>query len=188
MDENYRERFIPPNFENGINILGLSFQAIYLIEGGLLGIAAFLGFFFLFKNAFQMSDFGQIVGFSLVFAAILAFLGIRGINDEPLSTFLVNLIQFAKNKRTAYYNPRVKKEAVSYTEERESSDTAQEAIPRERILALIEDIKEKHPGKTFVDDSIFNPDSMQFADDKALEEKLRQEEKEREKIEKGKKK
>lgn len=179
MDEEYNVKHIPPNFENGINFLGLSFKPIYLIEGAVCGILAFLGFFFLFRKFFGMSDIGQTAGISLVFAGILTFLGIRGVNDEPISTCLYNLITFVKNKRTAFYNPRVKKEAVSFEEERVNTDPAAEAIPRERILALINNLKEKHSDKVYVDESFFNPDLMQFEDDKLLEEKEKQEEKEK---------
>lgn len=185
MDEEYKVKHIPPNFENGVNILGLNFRAIYLIEGLILGILAGIGSFFFLKNLIGMSDIGQTAGLSLAAGGILAFVGIRGLNDEPISTFLLNLVRFVKNKRTTYYNPRVKKEAVSFTEERENNPAA-EAIPRERILALIEEMKEKHPGKTYVDDSFFNPDLMQFEEDKLLEELKKAQEKERRKEEKRK--
>lgn len=178
MDEEYKVRFIPPNFENGINILGLNFSAVFLIEGGILGIAAFLGAFLLLRNGFGITDIGRGIGYSLALGGIVAFVGVRGLNDEPISTFTINLIKFAKNKRTTYYNPRVKEEAVSYADEQAQKDPSAEVIPRERILALIDEIKDKHPG-AYVDESVFNPDIMQFAEDKALEEKQRQEEKEK---------
>lgn len=171
MDEEYNVKHIPPNFENGINILGLSFKAIFLIEGIIIGILSFAGIFVLITKFFGVTDIGQAAGISLAFAAVLAFFGIRGLNDEPISTFLYNLLLFAKKRRTAYYNPRVKKEAVSFQEERENMDPASEAIPRERILALVNDLKEKHTDKVYIDDSFFNPEFMEFEDDKILEDR-----------------
>lgn len=176
MDEQYKERFIPPNFENGVNIFGLNFKAVFLIEGGVLGVISFFLFFFAIKDLFGITDFGQTAGISIAFASVIAFFGIKGINDEPLTTFLFNLMLFAKGRRTAFYNPRVKEEAVSYTKEREELDPSAEAIPRERILALIDEMKEKRQGKAFIDESTFNPVSMQFEEDKILEEKKKQEE------------
>ena len=170
MDEEYRTRQIPPNFENGINVLGVSFKPIFLIEGGVLGILGLVIFFFLFKEGLGMEDTGQIIGYSLIFAAAGAFIGIKGINDEPLTTFIVNLKFFSSHRRTAFYNPRIKREARPYkvaVMENKGSLAKEDMIPRDRIIALASDIKEKYQGaNAFVDESSYDSDAMVFEDDR----------------------
>ena len=177
MDENYKTIYIPQNFENGINVFGMNFRTRFIVEGIVVGALTTISAFLLFKNSFGIGNFGQLIGYSIAIGGVFTFLGIKGINDEPLSSFLANMLSFAKKKRTTYYNPRVKKEAVSYTDERSSKGGQEEAIPRERILAIIDGLKEKYPAASS-DADMFDPSLMQFADDKLLEDTLREQEKE----------
>ena len=139
-DEEYKARPIPTNYENGVNIGGLNFQGIYLIEGIVLFVIfAAIPFFILWNLG--ITDVGSILGICMVFGGIASFAGFKGINDEPITTFLFHMFKFFKNRRIAYYNPRIKLEAIPYLDEK---NDVSKMIPRERILAAFEKIKENY--------------------------------------------
>jgi len=134
--EEYRLRRIPENYENGIHIAGFCFRPIFLIEGSILCIVlGSVSFFCMLK--FGLKDFGQMIGISLVFAGSGLFIGIKGINDEPITLFLKHLKTFNKNKRVSLYNPRIKTEAKSIFDEKQK-----ELLPKEKILAIFNKYKD----------------------------------------------
>lgn len=130
----YRLRKIPDNFENGINLLGFNFKPIFFIEGIVLGIICFaltIAVLFVFGIRHISSS---IIGICLVPCILAAFLGIKGINDEPLTMFIRNLRYFNCHKRTTYYNPRIKTEIKSIGDD--LSNAGAYILPRDRIIAL----------------------------------------------------
>lgn len=132
--EEYRVRKIPDNFENGINFAGFNFRPIFLIEGIILGILFFgvsIGLMFAFGIR---SISSSTIGICLVPSVLAIILGIKGINDEPLTTFIKNLRYFNTSKRTTYYNPRIKTEIKSIGSGGDNS--GQYILPRDRIIAL----------------------------------------------------
>jgi len=135
-DEQYETRHIPANFESGITIIGMSFSIRFLIEGAILGMAG--GFAtYLYLASVKIGDKATLIGVSLAIGALLLVFGLKGINDEPISLFIINLLKFSKGKQTAYYNPRVKTEAKApISDENEPSSL-------DRISTAIENIKEK---------------------------------------------
>jgi len=138
-NEDYRVRQIPDNFGNGINIGGMHFPVIFLVEGVILAIIFLLLTFGILK-LLGMTDIGQIFGICLVFSGIALVVGIKGINDEPITVFLKNLSDFRKGRRTAFYNPRIKLEAKSVLN---AGENDAEIIPKEKIMAALSKYKEK---------------------------------------------
>ena len=132
--EEYRIRRIPDNFENGINFAGFNFKPIFLIEGIVLGIIFFvLAIAIMFACGIRHIN-SSTIGICLVPCVLAIILGIKGINDEPLTTFFKNLRYFNSNKRTTYYNPRIKTEikSIGY----DLSNSGAYILPRDRIIAL----------------------------------------------------
>ena len=168
-NEEYKIRVIPDNFGNGVNILGMHFKALFLIEGVVLAVIMLVLSLIVLK-ALGMDDLGEMLGLCLVFSGIALFVGIRGINDEPITTFIKNFSDFNKKKRTAYYNPRVKLEAKSIKMENQDKQN-KDAIPREKILAFFNkyketlDKKQQEKAKAFEEKNSFDKDNMYFEDD-----------------------
>ena len=166
MDEDYKVRQIPDNFGSGINVAGMHFGVIFLIEGIVFAVLLFF-ISFAVLSLMGMNDIGQMLGICLVFAAIALFIGVKGINDEPITTFAKNLSYFNKNRRTAYYNPRIKLEAKSVRMQ-EKSDAE---IPREKIMAALNkykeaiDKKQQEKAKAFEEANAFDKSNMFFEDD-----------------------
>ena len=166
MEEDYKVRKIPENFENGIHIAGFSFKPIFLIEGIILAVIA-MGIAILVMKSIGMNDIGQMIGFALVFGGVALFLGLKGINDEPLTTYIKHLSEFNKGRRVAYYNPRIKVEAKSIFMEKNKED--KDAIPREKIIAFFNkykaaiDKKQQEKAKILKED--MDSGSMFFEDD-----------------------
>jgi len=132
--EEYCERYIPDNYENGINFAGFNFRPIFLIEGIILGIIFFALSIFLLYVCGNRRINSSTIGICLVPSVLAVVIGIKGINDEPLTTFIKNLRRFNCNKRFAYYNPRIKTEIKSIYATGE--DGSHYILPRDRIIAL----------------------------------------------------
>ena len=129
-EEKLIDREIPENYENGINFAGFSFKTIFLVEGIILGIICFGLMLFI------ISLFGKItsssIGIALVPTLGAIFLGIRGINDEPITAFLGNVSRFNKSRRVVYYNPHIKNEAKSIA----SDEQNHQVLPKDKLVAL----------------------------------------------------
>ena len=132
--EEYRIRKIPDNFENGINFAGFNFKPIFLIEGIILGVICFV-LMIVLLFAFGIRHISSsTIGICLVPCVLAVILGIKGINDEPLTTFFRNLRFFNSKKRITYYNPRIKTEIKSI--KNNLSNEGAFVLPRDRIIAL----------------------------------------------------
>ena len=112
-----REVQIPINFENGLNVSGNNFSARNIIEACIL--APLVAIILLMIVA--PLDIPLNLKITLIFTAIILVGGgaLMGINNDPLSTFLINTIRSNLKKRAAYYNPRIKFEAKSALEDEE---------------------------------------------------------------------
>ncbi len=172
MDDSYEQyhiRRIPENFGNGVDIAGLHFQTRFLIEGVVLAVITLAASFATLKFI-GLTDIKQLIGICLVFVFIALILGIKGINDEPITKFISNAIAFRKKRRTAYYNPRIKFEARSVINEDKTAED-KDAIPREKILALFNkykaayDKKQQEKAKAFEERNAFDEHNMFFEDD-----------------------
>ena len=132
-DQEVAQFFIPGNFQSGINFAGLTFSGSRLIQAGVLAAIPFaIAFYVLPAMGFEL-DIAPTISATLVFAVALGYFGIFGINGDSLLGFLSNVMKFNKGKRTAYYNPRVKTEAVSYDYD---SDEDKQLLPRDKVIAM----------------------------------------------------
>ena len=168
-NEDYKVRRIPENFGNGINIAGFHFRVIFLVEGIILALIMLIISFIVMKSI-GLKDIGSMLGVALVFVGVALFIGIKGINDEPITTFIGNIMFFNKHRRTAYYNPRIKLEAKSVMAEKIENEN-KDAIPREKILAFFSkyktamDKKQQEKAKAFEEANAFDKSQMYFEDD-----------------------
>jgi len=170
-------RYIPENYEIGINVGGMHFRTRNFIEGLVLAVV-FGGLSYCFFNKMSFIEYGTRIGLIISFAVMGLVLGIIGINDEPISVFFLNWIRFLKNKRSAFYNPhtktrdknKVKPYLFTYKEEKES-------ISSEKISSFYRKFKssiEKNQIEKMVEyqkANTFNETTMFFQDDDGSYEK-----------------
>lgn len=162
---------IPKNFQAGINLFGGSYEFGNIIQGIIMaGLGVFIifgGCKFLHINASIESR----IGFALALGGTLGYLGLAGIEGETLIGLIKNIILFEKNKRTAYYNPRIKKEACTCVFERED-----EILPRDKILMMYDkykqEINKKDQDKALMSQFSLNEnEDMFFNDDEGFVDK-----------------
>ena len=132
-------RRIPDNFENGINFAGFSFKPIFLVEGIVLGVVCFGLTLFIISLFGKDAINSTSIGIALVPTLGALFLGIKGINDEPITTFLGNVSKFNKSRRIAYYNPRIRTDEKSICESESQSDTG--VLSKDSIIAVFSKVK-----------------------------------------------
>jgi len=173
--EEYLIRKIPDNFENGINFAGFSFKPIFLIEGIILGAISFAITMFIISLFGKEAINSTTIGIALVPTLGSVFLGIKGINDEPVTTFLGNLSKFNKNKRIASYNPRIRTEKKSIAENGIESNMY--VLPRDKIIAIFNKVKKAISEKNIEkledekNQNVFVKERMYFEDDIGIIEK-----------------
>ena len=126
--------YIPPNFEAGLNIFGISDNIETLIEGGVLVALPYIVIFGL--GLLKGISLTNIIGIASCFALVLGYLGFVGISGDKIGRYISKIIIFSLKKRVAYYNPRIKKEA-SYSHNTSSKDE----LPKEKLMKLYKDIK-----------------------------------------------
>ena len=172
-DEVRRQHYIPENYSTGINLVGMNFRFRNVLEGGVLAIAfGALGYLAFFQMGFI--DVGTRIGLIISVAAIGLVLGIVGLNDEPISEYMANRLRWRKNRRSAFYNPHIKGEAIPYIYEYESE---MQSLPREKIIAFYRkyktelEKKEREKMLEFQKTNTFDETSMFFEDDEGYLEK-----------------
>lgn len=127
-EERLVENYIPDNYDSGISLLGFNFKVRFLIEGVIL--AAVLGLIGYVAMSYMNIEYGNKLGITIVFLLFGLIFGIRGINDETITQYLSCFFNFRKRRRTAYYNPRVKTEAVPFYKQNNKE------LPIDKILAF----------------------------------------------------
>ena len=130
---------IPANYETGINLLGKSYSLIRIIEGGCLLLIFGVGSYILLRKI--NVDIAVSLSIALCLGAPFGALGIFGINDEALHTFIKNIFIYLKRKRIVYRNPRVRTEAKP-VKLSEIDDGEIELLPREKVIKMYEQFKE----------------------------------------------
>lgn len=138
--ERIRTSFIPENFQSGVNFFGKSYSIINLVEGGIL-LLLFGGGTFVLLKGFQLS-METVIGVSLSLGLPAAFIGVTGINNEPIHTCILNVIKFFKNRRITVYNPRIKIEAKPVGSDGDTTLQA-DMLPREKVMKYYEQFKNK---------------------------------------------
>ena len=140
----YRVCYIPGDYKNGTHILVRTYTLPWLIQGIILGLLPAALNYIILPSAGINIPFEVKTILSIVFGFILASIGINGINDESPGSFLLTYLRFRKNKRTTYYNPRVKKEMKPSLEEVRS---ANEMLPRDKAIIFYKRYKEEYDKK-----------------------------------------
>ena len=164
-------RYFPENYSTGINVLGMNFKFRNFFEGVVLAfVLAGLSIYGL--SFLTFIDSGTKIGLVLSFALVGLVLGVLGINDEPISVFVMNKMRFTSRKRTAFYNPHIKtnpearKIPYAYVYKQEK-----EAMPKERLMAFYRkyksDLEKSEMAKMveFQKTNTFDETTMFFKDD-----------------------
>ena len=123
-----REEIIPLNFVGSGRCFNNMFRTINLIEACILAAP---GLWFTFKVVTLVSIRARVyIG---IFTAGFPFaLGIVGINDEDIVTYIINFIKFWKTRRVAKFNPRAKAELNP-----DYIFQAQSDLPRDKLERFI---------------------------------------------------
>lgn len=129
---------IPENFASDGTFLGYEIKFLNIAQAIVLGSIPFI-FVYGFINKYFYTGTTTLV-FTAMFALGLAYLGFFGINHETPLELLLKYLEFRKNARKTYYNPRVKTEAKSIFEERNEEA---EVLPREKIMKIYNELLEK---------------------------------------------
>ena len=132
---------VPINFNGMFVFYGFSFKIINFIEGVALGAVLGLTAFFLAYDVFYLEDTPAIISLTIGGVVVGLFFGIRGVNADPIHTYIKHMIKQLTHRRKAQYNPRVKYE-IAYAlslkeEEKKRVDTGLET------KSLFQQYKEK---------------------------------------------
>ena len=164
-------RYFPENYSTGINVLGMNFKFRNFLEGVVL--ALILAGISIYGLSFvTFIDSGTKIGLVFSFALVGMILGVLGINDEPISVFVLNKMRFTGHKRTAFYNPHIKTKQEArkvpyvyiYKQEKE-------AMPKEKLMAFYRkykaDLEKSEMAKMveFQKTNTFDETTMFFKDD-----------------------
>lgn len=159
--------YIPPNYENQISFMSFSFKRNNFIEGivlaaipavGLIKLIHVYGGFLKIPYPLELLSILSIVGLLIV--------GLEGINGTTFLGFLRELVLYLRSRRIAYYNPRVKKEALpSYYK----NDT--ELLPKEKLQIMYKQFKDNRDRKhqeqvtALNEEMVANAEGLFFQDD-----------------------
>ena len=134
--KDYKRRiyYLPSNYKKGISILGQVYPVPNVIQAVLMvGIHSLLFHFFHFGWEWQINAIVY-----LLILIVFGSLGLYGIDGEDFISFLKRWLRFHRRRRTAYYNPRIKMEAVMP----QYDDSVSGALlPKERINRIYEEYR-----------------------------------------------
>lgn len=130
-DEDIPVFFIPANYQNGVSVFGNSVDLPNLVQAVLFGsipwVLVYLG---LPSLGVPVSGSGAVSP-CIFFSAALTFAGLHGINGATLLEYLKAVAEYSRKRRTAYYNPRIKTEAVPSLLQ---ADGGRNLLPREKLM------------------------------------------------------
>lgn len=130
-DEDIPVFFIPENYQNGVSMFGLSFDLPNLVQAVMLGVIPWIAVYLILPGIGVHITGTKAVSPCVFFSAILAYTGLHGINGGTLPEFIKAVLGFRRNRRIAYYNPRIKTEAVPSLLQ---DDPGRNLLPREKIV------------------------------------------------------
>lgn len=137
MADKHRSYYIPPNYQNKINLLGfISVSYSNLIQGVILGGVPLL-LFVLYVKTVEWNNSFLTIGILMFFAGFIP--GVVGVYNASLLSFLKIYSNYRKHKRLTVYNPRVKSEIVSADY---SNIKEQMLLPKDRIRIWMEERKQ----------------------------------------------
>ena len=154
MIDKHETYVIPYNFSVGTVIAGETYRTRNLVEGLLLAVPSVV-LIFVFGESLS---FTVKLSISMSVGLPLLLLGVVGVGGDSLSRFLLIFFRYMRRRRTLIYNPRVKHESRPVDLETLHS---QMALPRDRMLALIEQYRQKN----IRSDSIVEADVLFFEED-----------------------
>lgn len=193
-EDQYTKFYIPPNFANGLSIFGRTYPFSRVRWAVIFGFLPVMIFYYVlpecgisFKGTARLT-----LVLSLCFVMVL--FGLSGINDSDAGQFIRDVIRWRRNRRTAYYNPRIKTEIRPAVFS--GTAGAGEILPRERIEQMMEQFKSRmdendrrHAQLNMAVVTGFDNSTMYFEDDAAVsgmtEEKSRRESRRLRKIRKA---
>ena len=140
----YRIYYIPGDYKNGTHILGKTYTISWLLQGVILALIPVVLFWFLLPAIGLAIPSSPRIVITIVLAFILGSIGIAGINNESIVSFIGTFLNFKRKKRTAYFNPRVKTEMTASTEE---VKTASEMLPRDKFISMYNKYKDEYDKK-----------------------------------------
>lgn len=129
---------IPENFASDGTFLGYEIKLLNIAQAIGFGAIPFAITFGIINKYFYIGTTTIVI--TCMIAAGLAYLGFFGINHETPLEYLIKYINFRRNARKTYYNPRVKTEAKSIFEEKNEEA---EVLPREKIMKVYNEFLEK---------------------------------------------
>lgn len=152
--ERFQVYYIPHNFVDGGKVLGGLVSLRNLVEGIIISICPAL-----FVIRFCPGGFDTKAAIVLLICLPLLVFGCVGLNGDSLSEFLLYYIRFCRKKRIIQYNPRIKIEAVPY------SDGMKTELPKDRLIRMFGSlIGNKGFGET-EDEMDIESESDQFFED-----------------------
>lgn len=129
---------IPENFATGSTFLGFEVKPLNLIQAiafGIIPILISMGI-----NKYFYVNILTVIGVTALCSIAFAFLGFVGIDNVTPLEYLIKFINYKRNMRKTYYNPRVKKEMVSLMTEQSEVN---QVLPREKVLKMYNEFLEK---------------------------------------------
>ena len=116
-----------------VNIFGRSVRLNNLLQAGLFGTLMFIASYMIIRR-FITADLSESLGWALVPAFSMVFFCITGIRGQSLLGYLSNMLAYYRSRRTAYFNPRIKREKPVYANRegqpavRKLRDAAEKAV------------------------------------------------------------
>ena len=125
---------IPQNFAAEGTFLGYELKPLNIIQAIILGLIPFFVSFGFLNKIFIFNNIFGLISVTALCSVALAYLGFAGIDNVTPLEYLVRVLNFKKRERKSYYNPRVKQEMISLTQEKNSE--ASKTLPREKVLKI----------------------------------------------------
>lgn len=129
---------IPENFATGSTFLGFEVKPLNLIQAIVFGVIPIL--ISMGINKYFYVNILTVIGVTALCSIAFAFLGFVGIDNVTPLEYLIKYINYKRNMRKTYYNPRVKKEMVSLMTEQSEVN---QVLPREKVLKMYNEFLEK---------------------------------------------
>lgn len=143
-DESPRVIFIPDNYHTGTSMFGVEIKISNAIQTIILVLIPIILNYFVIPSYFSIDRTSTVLlSFTIFCVVILGYLGLVGVNGMTLGEFVYIYLMYRKSKRKTYYNPRLKKELKPIIVE----ETTREELPRDKMLALYNQYKEKFDEK-----------------------------------------
>lgn len=124
---------IPQNFAAEGTFLGYELKPLNIIQAIVLGLIPFFISFGVLNKIFVFNVL-ELLSVTALCSVALAYLGFAGIDNVTPLEYLLRILKFKKRERKSYYNPRVKQEMISLTQEK--NNEASKTLPRDKVLKI----------------------------------------------------